>query len=381
MRLQLPGPQSAVLIAMLFVIPAAGQRRSPRQLSPGTMTIIPATPIAGETFTAPRPLRGFTGKVVDTETGKQFVPNFQPPSDVLFESTKRIIFRRPVWQLEFAFKPLRMIEVNMPNPVTKKYQKKLIWYMVYRVTNRGNALKPSENADGTFTAAPVKTLDSDQLAFRFFPHLVLQGWVHDPRARTYHEREYLDQIVPSAVETIRGDEVIPRTATTIYYEENEQGGKVLNADKRGKPLLDDQGRPVNLLNTVQMSQLRIPLSTEGDERSIWGVAVWEDANPKIDYVTVYVRGLTNAFRFIDFPDPDAPTGARREFVRRTLQINFWRPGDADEENKDTILYGVPLVNSTFDQLDLVRRYQLPGPVIGVYEFDNLTGHEVKLFEV
>ena len=60
-------------------------------------------------------------------------------------------FRREIWCLEFSFKPLRMIEVDVPLPAGGT-QRKLVWYLVYRVRNTGQVLKPVEGEGGVFTA-------------------------------------------------------------------------------------------------------------------------------------------------------------------------------------------------------------------------------------
>ena len=61
--------------------------------------------------------------------------------DKTFDWAKDVDFRREIWALEFKFKPMRMISVDVPQP-TGKMQRKLIWYMVYSVTNTGKILEP-----------------------------------------------------------------------------------------------------------------------------------------------------------------------------------------------------------------------------------------------
>jgi hypothetical protein len=40
--------------------------------------------------------------------------------------------------------------------------------------------------------------------------------------------------------------------------------------------------------------------------------------------------------------PDDPPLAGRRFYRKTLQLNFWRPGDEIDEHEEEIRFGVPL---------------------------------------
>ena len=73
------------------------------------------------------------------------------------------------------------------------------------------------------------------------------------------------------------------------------------------------------------------------------MAIWEDIDPEIDYLSVHVGGLTNAYRWKDAPQgfqEGDPPGKGRKFFRKTLQLNFWRPGDAVAENEREIRFGV-----------------------------------------
>ena len=78
---------------------------------------------------------------------------------------------------------------------------------------------------------------------------------------------------------------------------------------------------------------------------MWGVVTWEDVDPRIDFFSVYIRGLTNAFEFVDPPGAyraGQPPGSGRLFTYKTLQLNFWRPGDSVLEHEGEIRYGVPV---------------------------------------
>ena len=79
-------------------------------------------------------------------------------------------------------------------------------------------------------------------------------------------------------------------------------------------------------------------------QGIWGVATWEDVDPAIDFFSVFVGGLSNALKWHDpsgaYQTGDLP-GKGRKFLRKTLQLNFWRPGDDLAENEREIRYGIP----------------------------------------
>ena len=76
----------------------------------------------------------------------------------------------------------------------------------------------------------------------------------------------------------------------------------------------------------------------------WGIATWEDIDPRTFRFSVYVIGLTNAYRWTDqeggYKKGD-PIGKGRKLHRKTLKLNFWRPGDQYYEHEEEIRYGVP----------------------------------------
>lgn len=70
------------------------------------------------------------------------------------------------------------------------------------------------------------------------------------------------------------------------------------------------------------------------EDGVWGVATWTGIDPTIDRMTLSVAGLTNAYRW-DYDD-----AGNREYRRKKLVLNFWRPGDAIDEHENEIRFGV-----------------------------------------
>src|SRR5262245_52593446 len=122
----------AVLALCLHaVLGLAQERKGARRLAPGVLTVVPIQPEDWETFTGPIPRKTLVG----SSPGLNWKPNFLAKSSTLEEQAKRVILRRDIWYLEFAFKPLRMIEVDVPQP-SGKMQRKQIWYMAYRVKNK-----------------------------------------------------------------------------------------------------------------------------------------------------------------------------------------------------------------------------------------------------
>ena len=98
------------------------------------------------------------------------------------------------------------------------------------------------------------------------------------------------------------------------------------------------------LTTVEMTEKPIPPSTPGSDNSVWGVVTWEDVDPEIDFLSIYIGGLTNAYHWQDTPGAYKPgdnLGKGRKFTFQTLKINFWRPGDQYLPSESEIRYGTP----------------------------------------
>jgi hypothetical protein len=187
-------------------------------------------------------------------------------------------------------------------------QRKLIWYMVYRVRYRGGDLRPA--ADEVGGSKLYQRLESVSYeSRRFFPLATLRDHVTG--------REYLDRIIPAAKDKIAVREQI--TAP--------------------------------LHNSVEISRVPIPKSSDEEAPGVWGVLTWMDVNPNIDYLSVYVSGLTNAFQQ-DGEGADAP------YRRKALQLNFYRPGDTMSQTEDTIRLGVPAYSDEEEQAYILKQYNL-----------------------
>ena len=266
----------------------------PRKLAPGVLTIISAHGREQETFSGPQPIVELVADLPDDWT-----PHSAPKSQTLAEMAKRVIFRREVWQLEFAFKPVRMIHVDLPQR-DGRMQRKLVWYLIYRVKNTGHHANPAPREDEW----GHKIFETQHVnhPIRFAPRFILES--------EEHANAYLDRVIPLAIEPIRQRED-PNT---------------------------------RLHNSVEISQVNVPVSTDQVQRSVWGVATWEDIDPRIDFFSVDVKGLTNAYRWVDQPGAfkaGDPPGTGRRLMDKTLKLNFWRPGDEFRQHEGEIRYGIP----------------------------------------
>ena len=83
--------------------------------------------------------------------------------------------------------------------------------------------------------------------------------------------------------------------------------------------------PGPLLNSIQMSNTKIPKEDAESGKGIWGVVVWEDIDPRTNFFSLYIQGLTNAYRYQDTaedPQVGDQIAAGREIEPKTLQLNF-----------------------------------------------------------
>lgn len=223
---------------------------------------------------------------------------------------KNVSFRRDIWTLKFEYKTLRMVWIDMPQK-SGKAQRKPIYYLVYSVTNvpvqdqqdppQFGWMHPVEKEPNTWVA------EYQDRPIRFIPEFVLES--------PEYGKAYPDRVIPLAMEPIRAreDRLLPpwvNPKTTVPRR--------------------------TLLDSVQMTQT-IPVG-----ESFWGVAVWEEIDPRIDRFNIYVQGLTNAYEWQDSPEAYQPGKDRDEYRKmllKTLKINFWRPGDEYEPEESEIQRG------------------------------------------
>ncbi|MFY8070399.1 MAG: hypothetical protein ACOVNQ_01870 [Pirellula sp.] len=266
-----------------------------RKLADGVLTIIPSDQNAEDTALGPFDL-DFVAKHPELNwTAPDFPnnqPNFASPAETLLAQSKNVTFRHPVWGLEFAFKPMRLIEVDIPN-ATGVMEKKTVWYLVYRIRYTGNDLQPAIKDLSDSEAVPGEPKKVRYDSVRFIPRFTLLS----------KERQLAmdSQILMPAVQAIAARERVP-------------GGR--------------------LADHIEIARQEVPVS-KGPEDGFWGVATWTDVDPRLDFFAIDVRGLTNAYQI------QVDSGNDKKYLRRTLRIYFWRPGDALDVARDRIYLGPP----------------------------------------
>jgi hypothetical protein len=241
------------------------------------------------------------------------------PAEAEYNWARGVDFSQDLWALEFQFKPVRMIHVDVPQP-NGTLQNKLIWYLVYSVTNRRVEEKTVEmeslddaNAESLPKYGwmhPVRSGDGRyQFQFsnkpiRCVPQFLLEGR-ESLEENTGFNKVYLDRVIPVAMRLIA-----EREDPNRYF-----------------------------FNSVDISQGAIAVG-----KTAWGVATWEDVDSRIDRFSIYVKGLTNAYKWTDDAanyQKGAPLDSYRRLLVKTLKLNFWRPGDEFREHEGEIHYGIP----------------------------------------
>ena len=313
---QPPAGAAAVENPNVAVGPGGAGPRDPStqqitQFAPGVVQVIPPNAEPEETFTGPLALETFLKSnpqiVFGGDTHPDGKPHFGPKSGTLAEMAKQVVLRREIYCFEFAFKPLRQIYVDVPQP-NGKLKRKLIWYMVYRVDYVGGDLRPKStmiNDRPVFQRLEAVHYDSR----RFVPVMKLRNEVTD--------KTYVDSILPTATATIKRREQI----TAPLY------------------------------NNVEITRIPVPYNGGGSDGGVWGVVTWEDVDPNLDFVSIEVYGLTNAFER-DGLATDAP------YRRKALQLNFFRPGDVTNPTADRIRFGVPAFRDPNQQQYVLDQYGL-----------------------
>ena len=268
---------------------------------------------------------------------------------------KDIRVARDVWCLQFSFKPVRLIDVDIPN-ARGSFDKKKIWYLVYNVENLGSAdldARRSHINSSLGSAVPegnerVLPVQRDVTSFdlprageleirqqpgffapqpgsdepvRFVPHFVLAAhhlvlgttppadnpeastaeWQTETTAVAYNER-----IIPLALTAImrrEGFDKLPETTVSIAQKEIAPG------------------------------------------QSVWGVAMWADVDTRINEFSIFISGLTNAYQWADTIKEDGTyhntgtIGEGRVIKRRVLRTDWWRVGDAKSLSETQFHFG------------------------------------------
>ncbi len=244
-----------------------------------------------------------------------------------------IRFSRDIWCLEFQYKPIRTIKVDVP---TKNgIESKLVLYMVYAVTNTGknSAVRTTIDKPYVFPEQTEMVVNNCTCAFcqeagikegsktievNAVPVLKNQPGTYKPEPM-----EMPIQFTPRF--QLASNTILENAASQV----DPQTGDITILDERATAVFSDQVIPIAIDAISKREKAEKPFEstvsiagkTIKPNETVWGVVTWVDVDPRINTFVVLVRGLTNAYKL------DEESGFPRP---KTLQLNFSRPGDEFE---------------------------------------------------
>lgn len=260
-----------------------------RQLGQGVLTVVPPDESVNDVVQVLNLHELAQGR------GDSWDPTHAPSHQTLIGMARGRQFLRDIWCLEFAYKPPRTIEIDVPE---KGYtlRREKVWYLVYRVKNIGGRrvvfAKDKNNPEKEDRTEP-RLEPLNDLSIRFEPHFVFE--THEALSRDeglLEHRDFLDRFIPTAMMPISQREKIPLEALHDSISIGEE------------PLMPNEQR--------------------------WGVAIWQDVDPRIDFFTIFAYGLTNAMTWRHEADIEADLDHAPEYERREmecLRLDFYHPGD------------------------------------------------------
>ena len=186
------------------------------------------------------------------------------------EAEKKVV--SDLWVLDFNFRQPRYILTNIPGE-----GRKLVWYMVYKVTNK--------------TGAPQT----------FMPHFEL---VTNPGSPPAGQVVDAKQNPSGLVSRSFKDELLQKAELQVQERE---------------------GRERTFYNSVTIGNKPLePTPKEGAPIERYGVVFWKDIPMgETKKFNIYITGLSNGYRRI----PDAADKKKEVILRKTLELRFEKPGD------------------------------------------------------
>src|SRR3981189_1416778 len=139
----------AIIVCGLAGTVSAAAPSAERHLAPGVLTTIAPNLNPEDTVSTHDIME------IRADSGVKWKPEYIPSSDTLFGMSDKAKFRREIYGLEFSFKPLRMMEGDVPIAGART-ERKLVWYLVYGIRNTGQTLKPVQGQDGVYSTEIAK---------------------------------------------------------------------------------------------------------------------------------------------------------------------------------------------------------------------------------
>lgn len=257
-----------------------------------------------------------------------------------------LFFEKEIWQLQFAYKNLRTIDVQFPT-AEGRLETKRVWYLVYSVTNTGERL--GAKIDASVESNVSQTLIDETGKEKVFEHPLnnLSGvYAPDPKVFKAGDEDGAITFVPRFVFVSTGirDRLVyqRKSASDLFYGKNTGSFDGVYYDSFmpiafAKIAKKEARNGQEFLDSTRISNIKILPG-----QTVWGIATWTDVDPRIDKFSIYVSGLTNSLRWelADEADSDQ-VGAGRDIMRKVLKVNFYNPGDEAHSGGKEIYNNLP----------------------------------------
>ncbi len=183
-----------------------------------------------------------------------------------------------LWIFELEFKSLRMIEIPITDARTGTKRPELIYYMVYKAINREIDRKQEEQ-----DRRPVNDLGENPSAGIFVPEISLVATDNGKR-------------------TVIKDSVIPEAQSVITRRER-----------------------IRLLNSVEGSQPIPPTVPKDAENTdgFYGVAIFRGVPADTDYFTIFLSGFSNGYKLVKGPVSYDDLKARADAGNLLVSDQVW----------------------------------------------------------
>ena len=320
-------------------------------LGPGVLTTVSPDIHYDETHTRLAAVELLTSEVDEDST-----------RSILFDRNHwadNVRFSREIWCLEFRYKPMRTIWVDIPTE--NGIERKLVLYMVYAVTNAGEKSAMRYVVDRKIEFPEHKSVEIANCTCQF---CVQAGNTEGSRTIEVNippilrnqpgsfKPEPFEMPIQFAPQFLLASDRILESAKT---EVDPKTGDIATEVQRTTAVFYDQIIPVAIDAISKREQAEKPFEstvsvagkTIQPNETVWGVATWVDIDPRINFFSVFVNGLTNAYKWENLKDGDQyvhqkgdPLGSGRELTRKVLKLNFSRPGDEFNMNERQFRIGI-----------------------------------------
>ncbi|MBX3444637.1 MAG: twin-arginine translocation signal domain-containing protein [Planctomyces sp.] len=217
-----------------------------------------------------------------------------------YASGEELNRQRNIWVMEVQYKPMRMVFLPRTNADGSAAAPDQVWYLAWRAINR-----PLTNRKVDDETVPVNDVEPRPGPDIFIPDFTLVSFAD--RTTEIPVDVYHDVVIPAAVRRVN---VLERRSTS-------------------DPLFLDS---VSLIRDLPPEVS----SDEADQPWVYGVAMWRNPNPDIDFFKVIMRGFSNGYEIDDGPDGQ-PLKSRKVLVQK-----FTRLGDRfDPDQKEFAFDGNP----------------------------------------